>query len=639
MSTQTADAGTRPESHHFQAEVTELLRLMVHSVYSETEIFLRELISNASDALDRLRYDAIARPELLEKGGALAIRIRPDTEAGTLTIADTGIGMDHRELIDHLGTVARSGTRAFVERLAQGKEEGKEGAALIGQFGVGFYSAFMVADRIEVISRRAGADEVWVWQSSGEAGFEISPATKEQAEQVARGTEVILHLKADARKYLETYAIERIVKTYSDHILFPIELAGREGEPRQINAASAIWQRPKSELKPEDYNQAYKSITGAFNEPALVIHYKAEGRQSYAVLLFAPASQPFDLFDDGRKARVKLYVRRVYITDDAELLPSYLRFVRGVIDSEDMPLNISREMLQNNPLVEQIRKAVTTRVVTELGTLAEKEPDKFKQVWDAFGRVIKEGIYEDHERHAQLLGLARFTTTKGEEPRAIGQYVADLRPNQTEIYYLVGESVEQLRSNPKLEAARARGIEVLLLTDPVDALWTSMPQEHEGKPLKSLSQGEVDLSLVPLLEEAKPPQEDAGKAGEIDEATVIEAVKEALGERVSNVRASTRLTESPACLVAGAGFDRELSRLLARQNRSAAAKPILELNMGHPIVRAVGRAKADARQEEVADLSALLFEQAKILDGEVPEDPAAFASRLNRLVIRALAAG
>ncbi|HEY6995578.1 MAG TPA: molecular chaperone HtpG [Xanthobacteraceae bacterium] len=627
------------ERHEFQAEVRELLDLMVHSLYSHKDIFLRELISNASDACDRLRYDAIARPELLEKGGALAIRIRPDAEAATLTVSDTGIGMDRQELIDNLGTVARSGTRAFVDRLAQGKEEGKEGAALIGQFGVGFYSAFMVADRIEVISRRAGSDEVWVWQSSGESGFEITPATKEQAERVPRGTEVILHLKGDAKKYLETYAIQRIVKTYSDHILFPIELAGKEGEPSQINTASAIWQRPKSELTPEDYAQAYKSITGAFNEPALVIHYKAEGRQSYAVLLFAPSTQPFAAFDEGRKARVKLYVRRVYITDDAELLPSYLRFVRGVVDSEDMPLNISREMLQNNPLVEQIRKAVTSRVVAELAGLGEKEPDKLKQIWDAFGRIIKEGIYEDHERHGQLLALARFTTTKGEEPRTIGQYVADLRPNQTEIYYLVGESPEQLRSNPKLEAARARGIEVLLLTDPVDALWTSMPQEHEGKPLKSLSQGEVDLSLVPLLEAAAPPPEDAAKAGEIDEAALIEAVKNALGERVSNVRASSRLTESPACLVAGAGFDRELSRLLARQNRNAAAKPILELNMRHPIVRAVGRAKADARQEEVADLSALLFEQAKILDGEVPDDPAAFASRLNRLVIRALAAG
>jgi molecular chaperone HtpG len=637
----STEAQTVAETHPFQAEVTELLRLMVHAVYSETDIFLRELISNASDACDRLRYEAIAQPDLLANGGALAIRIKPDAEAGTLSIADSGIGMDRQELIDNLGTVARSGTRAFVNRLAQAKD----GAGLIGQFGVGFYSAFMVADRIEVISRRAGASEAWVWQSSGEAGFEITLATAEQAERMPRGTEIILHLKQDAKRYLESYDIQRIVKTYSDHILFPIELLGKEGAPQQINAASAIWQRPKSELKPEDYTQAYRTIAGAFDEPAMTLHYRAEGRQSYAVLLFAPSTKPFDLFDPGRKARVKLYVRRVYITDDAELLPSYLRFVRGVVDSEDMPLNISREMLQNNPLVEQIRKALTGRVIAELQNLAAKETNKeankeadvFAKVWEAFGRVLKEGIYEDHERRDALLALARFETTKGGEPRTLKQYVADLRPNQTEIYYLVGESAEQLRSNPKLEAVRARGIEVLLLTDPVDALWTSMPQDFEGKPLKSLSQGEIDFSLVPVLDQAASPQVEPKSDG-LDEAAVIAAVKDALGVRVSDVRVSLRLTDSPACLVAGAGFDRELSRLLARQSRNAGAKPVLELNMRHPIVQAVGRAKADVREDEVADLSALLFEQAKILDGEVPDDPAAFAMRLNRLVIRGLAA-
>ncbi len=628
----STDAQTVAETHPFQAEVSQLLHLMVHSVYSETDIFLRELISNASDACDKLRYEAIAQPDLLAAGGALTIRIRPDAEAGTLSIADSGIGMDRQELIDNLGTVARSGTRAFVERLAQAKD----GTGLIGKFGVGFYSAFMVADRIEVISRRAGSSETWVWQSSGEAGFEITPATAAQAERVPRGTEVILHLKQDAKRYLETYDIERIVKTYSDHIQFPIELVGKEGAPRQINAASAIWQRPKSELKPEDYTAAYRAIVGAFDEPAMTLHYKAEGRQSYAVLLFAPSTKPFDLFDPERKDRVKLYVRRVYITDDAGLLPSYLRFVRGVIDSEDMPLNISREMLQNNPHVEHIRKAVTGRVITELQNLADEEAEKFGKVWDAFGSVLKEGIYEDYERRGALLALARFATTKGGEPRTLKQYVADLRPNQTEIYYLVGESVEQVKSNPKLEAARARGIEVLILTDPVDALWTSMPQDYEGKALKSLSQGEVDFGLVPALDEAASPQAEP-KSEVVDEATVIAAVKGALGERVSDVRASQRLTDSPACLVAGAGFDRELSRLLSRQNRGAGPKPILELNMRHPIVKAVARAKNDARDDEVADLSALLFEQAKILDGEVPDDPAAFATRVNRLVMRGLA--
>ena len=405
---------TVAETHPFQAEVSQLLHLMVHAVYSETDIFLRELISNASDACDKLRYEAIAHPDLLAAGGELTIRIKPDAEAGTLSISDTGIGMDRQELIDNLGTVARSGTRAFVERLAQVKD----GVGLIGQFGVGFYSAFMVADRIEVISRRAGASEAWVWQSAGEAGFEIAPADATQAERVARGTEVVLHLKADAKHYLEPYDIERIIKTYSDHIQFPIELVGKEGAPRQINAASAIWQRPKSELKAEDYTAAYRAIAGAFDEPATTLHYKAEGRQSYAVLLFVPSIKPFDL-DPDRKDQVKLYVRRVFITDDAGLLPSYLRFVRGVIDSEDMPLNISREMLQNNPHVEHIRKAVTGRVITELQNLADKEAEPFAKVWEAFGRVLKEGIYDDHERRAALLALCCFATTKGGELRTL----------------------------------------------------------------------------------------------------------------------------------------------------------------------------------------------------------------------------
>src|SRR5215469_6437430 len=398
VSGMSAEAETAAQTHPFQAEVAELLRLMVHSVYSEADIFLRELISNASDACDKLRYEAIAKPELLADGRPLAIRIKPDSMAGTVTIEDTGIGMDRQELIDNLGTVARSGTRAFIERLT----EAKDGAGLIGQFGVGFYSAFMVADRIEVTSRRAGAAEAWLWTSSGGAGFEIATASEAQAARVPRGTEIVLHLKPDAKRYLEPYEIERVVHTYSDHILFPIELVGGDGEQKQINAASALWQRSKSELKAEDYTQAYRSITGMFDEPAMTLHYRAEGRQSYAVLLFAPSTQPFDLFDRNRKGHVKLYVRRIFITDDAELLPTYLRFVRGVVDSEDLPLNISREMLQNNPQVAQIRKALTGRVLSELESTATKDAPAYEKIWTAFGAVLKEGLYEDRERGSQL---------------------------------------------------------------------------------------------------------------------------------------------------------------------------------------------------------------------------------------------
>jgi molecular chaperone HtpG len=627
------EAETVAETHPFQAEVAELLRLMVHSVYSETDVFLRELISNASDACDRLRYEAIAKPDLLADDSALTIRIRPDAEAGTLTISDTGIGMDRQELIDNLGTVARSGTRAFISRLA----EAKDGAGLIGQFGVGFYAAFMAADRIEVTSRRAGSSEAWIWRSSGGAGFEVAPASDAQAARVRRGTEIVLHLKEDAKHYLEPDDIERVVKTYSDHILFPIELVGQDGTARQINAASALWQRAKSELGPEDYTKAYRTIAGAFDEPAMTLHYRAEGRLSYAVLLFVPSSPPFDLVDPARKGHVKLYVRRVYITDDAVLLPSWLRFVRGVVDSEDLPLNISREMLQNNPQVAQMRNALTGRVVSELESLAAKDAETFTRIWQTFGRVLKEGIYEDHERREALLALARFATTAG-ETRSLAQYVADLKPNQTEIDYLVGDSADRLKANPKLEAARARGIEVLLLTDPVDAFWTMMPLGFAGKPLKSLSQGEVDFALVPLLDQGESAEgRPEGKPGVVDDAAVIAAVKAALGERVSDVRASQRLTDSAACLVAGGhGPDRELERLLARQNRSPASKPILELNMRHPLVTALAQAEKDTRAPDVGDIAALLLEQAQILDGEVPDDPAAFTARLNRLVVRGL---
>ncbi|MGM4895251.1 molecular chaperone HtpG [Tardiphaga sp. 839_C3_N1_4] len=615
-----------PVSQPFQAEVAELLNLMVHSVYSETDIFLRELISNASDACDKLRYEAIANPQLIPEGQSPNITIIPDKSANTLSIVDTGIGMDRQELIDNLGTIARSGTKSFLSRLT----EAKDGSNLIGQFGVGFYAAFMVAEKIVVTSHRAGTHDAFTWTSAGGAGFEIAQVSDGMS--VPTGTSIVLHLKDDAKKYLETYEIERIVSAYSDNIQFPIMLKDGDAEPRQINSASALWQRSKSELKPEDYSAAYKSIAHAYDEPAMTLHYRAEGRYSYAVLLFAPSQKPFDLFEPNRKGHVKLYVRRVFITNDADLLPSYLRFIRGVIDAEDLPLNLSREMLQNNPQLTQIRKAVATRVIGELESLSEKDAETFAKIWDAFGPVIKEGIYEDFERREKLLALSRFTTTSGEK-RSLKDYVADLKPNQTEIYYLAGDSLDRLKSNPKLEAAKSRGIEVLLLTDAVDAFWSSAPLDFDGKPLKSLSQGEVNLDLIPRIDEDATKDEPKT---ETDEAATIAVIKDALGERVSDVKVSTRLTTSASCLVAGgAGPDRELERMLAMQNRGSVTKPILEINLRHPLVAKIAGADK-AAGGEASDIAFLLLEQAQILDGELPEDPAAFASRLNRLVLRGL---
>jgi len=620
--TETKDETSASKPQPFQAEVSRLLHLMVHSVYSEREIFLRELISNASDACDKLRYEAIANPALLAPETKLAIRITPDKERGTLTIADSGIGMDRQELIDNLGTIARSGTRAFLDKL----KDSAQGTSLIGQFGVGFYSAFMVAEHIDVVSRKAGSSETWMWSSDGESGFSVTPAPAEKAPILTSGTTVVLRLKSDAHDYLEPHAIERIVRTYSDHILFPVELVAEKGETRQVNTGSALWQRSKSEVKPEDYRQAYQTIAGAFDEPALTIHYRAEGRQAYAVLLFVPKEKPFDLYDVNRKGRVKLYVRRVYITDDADLLPPYLRFVKGVIDSEDVPLNISREMLQNNPLVAQIRKAVTGRVLGELETLAEKDAPTYEAIWEAFGAPFKEGLYEDFERREQLMKLARFRSTAADGWRSLKDYVGAMKPNQTAIYYLAGDSLERLRASPQLEAAAARGLEVLLLADPIDHFWTTTAQGFDGKPLKSLTQGDVDLSLIPLLDTEKksePPKEEA--------KGLLEAIKTALGDRVSDVRASQRLVTSAVCLVApGQGPDRGLDKILSRQDRGVGVKPVLEVNLAHPLLKATAGKPAS----ETADIAQLLLDQAHILEGGTPADPARFAEVMNRLVLK-----
>ena len=637
MSTESdAHKAGETATHTFQAEVSRLLHLMVHSVYTDKEIFLRELISNASDACDKLRYEAIAKPELLGGETRLAITISADKANRTLTIADNGVGMSEAELIDNLGTIARSGTRAFLDKLASDKDNS---TGLIGQFGVGFYSAFMVADRIEVVSRHAGETTAHLWSSDGANGFTIGAAPDDRAALVPRGTAVTLQLKADADSFLDEHTIERIVRTYSDHILFPVELANPEAKEdsdklRQINSASALWQRAKSEVKPEEYKEVYNTVAGQFDEPALTLHYRAEGRQSYAVLLFVPSSRPFDLFDAERKGRVKLYVRRVFITEDANLLPGYLRFVRGVVDSEDVPLNISREMLQNNPLVGLIRKAVTGRVISELETVAEKEPETFAKIWDTFGTVIKEGIYEDFERRDQLLKLSRFRTTANNGWRSLADYVAAMRPGQTEIYYLNGDNLDRLKASPQLEAAAARGVEVLLFADPVDSFWSSLSLAFDGKKLRSLSQGEVDLSAVALLD-ADQALEDGS-----DLAALLADIKTTLGGAISDVRVSKRLVSSAVCLVApGAGPDLALDRLLQKRQDGAGLKPVLEINAGHALVKAAGASFAAGRKDEVADLANLLLDQAKLLDGELPTEPAKFAERLNRFIVRGLGQG
>ncbi|MEO9168361.1 MAG: molecular chaperone HtpG [Aestuariivirga sp.] len=611
---------SKPQPQEFQAEVGKLLHLMVHSVYSDRDVFLRELISNASDALDKLRYEAIAKPQLLEQDAGLAITITADKKAKTLTIADSGIGMSAKELTENLGTIAKSGTQKFAEKV-------KDAPQLIGQFGVGFYAAFMVASEIEVFSRKAGAKVCNVWRSKGEGTF-----TVEEADAGLRGTRIVLHMRDDALDYLEGWKIEEVVKTYSDHITHPIMLAGEDAESaKQINSASAIWMQPKSKVTAEQHKEFFGQLSHTSDAPALTIHYRAEGKQEYNVLLYVPAERPFDLYDPERKGRQKLYVKRVFIADDAALLPPYLRFVRGVVDSSDMPLNLSREMLQNNPDVSAIRKAVTNRVLQELKKLGESDANTFAKIWEAFGPVIKEGLYEDWERRDALFEVARFKSTK-RDSITLKEYIADLKENQTAIYYLTGEDAAKAAASPQLEGYKSRDIEVLLLTDPVDSFWVRTAMGFEGKPFKSVSQGAGDLDTIKPANEKKEEAKDTPET-----VALVAAFKQALGTRVSDVRASKRLTDSACCIVNDGQMDRTLEKLLSRQKDSGVAisAPVLEINPSHGLITALAVALKTKGPSAVEDAAYLLLDQATMLEGEVVADPSAFAKRLDAMMAKA----
>ncbi|MBS7533333.1 molecular chaperone HtpG [Ancylobacter sonchi] len=619
------------ENRPFEADVSRLLHMMVHSVYSDRDVFLRELVSNAADACEKLRYEAITSPELLGGDAELGITISADPEAATLTIADNGIGMSRDEMIEALGTIARSGTRNFVDRIAQA--EGKEGAQLIGQFGVGFYSAFMVASQVEVISRRAGSDEAWQWASDGKGEFSVSPVALEDAP--ARGTSVVLHLTEEAKSYAERWTLERIVKEQSGHVPVPISFVEKPGEEAtSLSDGAALWTRSKSEITSQEYTDFYRSVAGQYDEPALTVHFRAEGRHEYTALAFVPGARPFDLFDADRKGRIKLYVKRVFITDDAELLPRYLRVVRGVVDSADLPLNVSREMIQDSPLLGAIKKGVTNRVISELSKLAESDAEAFGKVWENFGAVMKEGLYEDFERREQLLNLARFkTTASGEGTRSLKDYAAGLKENQTAIYYIAGDDAARIANSPHLEGFRARGIEVLLLADPVDAFWVASGIDYEGKPFKSITQGAADLGLIPLLNAEAAPSSEAGE----EVVALIAAMKDVLGDEVADVRASDRLTDSAVCLVASeSGPDRQYERFLAASGRlGSAAKPILEINPKHAMIVGLAGHSDDASR---ADVAHLLLDTARVLDGDRPGDAKAFSERMTRLVTRSFGA-
>ncbi|WP_010214532.1 molecular chaperone HtpG [Sphingomonas sp. PAMC 26621] len=632
MTTTTAPEPTTPQTHAFEADVAKLLHMMVHSVYSDKSVFLRELVSNAADACEKLRYEGIANPALLGDDGNPRITVTLDPEAHTLTIEDNGIGMSAAEMTDALGTIARSGTKSFMDTLAAA--QGSDDPQLIGQFGVGFYSAFMVASKVDVVSHRAGTGEASLWSSDGLGSYTIAPVDLAQAP--ARGTRVTLHLLEDAQDYAQRYTVEQTIKAQSGHVPVPIFLREKpDAEAVELTDGAALWTKPKSAISAADYTDFYRSVSGQFDEPALTLHYRAEGRHEYSVLAFVPSSKPFDLFDPDRAGRIKLYVNRVFITDEAELLPRYLRFVRGLVDSSDVPLNMSREMIQQSPVLAAIKKGVTAKVLSELEKRASSDSEAYLRIWDTFGPVLKEGLYEDFERRTALLDLARFHTTSSDSGwRSLVDYSADLKENQTAIYYVTGTDLDRIATAPQLEGFRARGVEVLLLSDPIDNFWVTAGVDYQGKPFRSVTQGSADLALIPLLEGTTPPSTEA--SGEVTDFLAF--VKTTLADAVSDVRASDRLTDSAVCLVATeSGMDRQLERMLASAGQAPPkAKPVLEINPQHAlIVKLAALGAGDTTLRE--DAAHLLFDEAQIADGEQPVDPRAFAARLARVLTRAVA--
>jgi molecular chaperone HtpG len=611
----------------FQAEVKQLLKLMIHSLYSHKEIFLRELISNASDACDKLRFESLAKPELLEGGAELAITIDADADAHTITVTDNGIGMTRDEAIEHLGTIAKSGTADFLSRLTGDQ---KKDAQLIGQFGVGFYSSFIVADRVDVYSRKAGeAPSAGVhWSSKGDGEF-----TVETLDMPARGTKIVLHLKEGEHDFADDYRVRSLVHKYSDHIAFPVRMrkSEKDAEYETVNHAQALWTRPRTEVKDEEYKEFYRHVTHDFSDPLSWSHGKVEGKKEYTSLLYIPSRAPFDLWHREGARGLKLYVRRVFIMDDAEqFLPLYLRFVKGVVDSADLPLNISREMLQQDASIDSMRTGLTRRVLDMLAKLAKDEPEKYASFWKEFGAVLKEGPAEDHANKERVAKLLRFSSThanKEEQDVSLDDYISRMKPGQSAIFYVIADSFAAAKSSPHLEVLRKKGIEVLLLSDRVDDWLTDHLREHEGKPLRNVARGELDLGEV-QTEEEKQQQESLSK----EHSSLVERLKKSLGDNVSDVRTTVRLADSPACLVLGEhDLGAQMRRILeAAGQKAPATKPVLEINPTHPLLQ---RIASTTDESSFNDLSMLVFEQATLAEGSQLPDPAAFVQRLNRLLL------
>ena len=617
---------TQPTTISFQAEVAKVLDIVIHSLYSNNEIFLRELISNASDACDKLRYALLTHPELAKETGAFKIILEPKAKEKTLTITDNGIGMNKDDLINHLGTIARSGSAEFVKSLTGDKQKDM---ALIGQFGVGFYSAFMVADKVIVRTKKAGDTEGWLWESNGAGTYTISPDEKAKS-----GTAITLYLKEDAKDYLEPIRLRHLVRQYSDHISIPIEL--KNGELQEtINSSSALWQRSKTDITPQQYKDFYHSVSHAFDEPWMTLHYKAEGAIDYTALMFCPTKPPFNLFQPDRKSGLQLYVNRVFISDDVpELMPHFLRFMTGVIDTSDLPLNVSREMLQKTPVLGKIQRGIVRRIINELKKRAEDIAD-YNKFWEAFGIVFKEGLYEPSDNREDIADLCRFYSTNSEELTTFADYVSRMKDGQQHIYYLTGTDLATLRINPQLEGFAARDIEVLLLTDPIDEFWVQTYTEYKGKKIVSVMHTAEDLDKI------KPVHKETEKALKKSESDkLIAKMKEILAESVSDIRTTDRLTKSPIALITPAGqMSMNLERLMRAhgQQINFASERILEINPRHPLIHKLADLLDNADMaEHLNDSIWVLYDQTLVAEGESVKDPAKFAERLSRLLMRGL---
>ncbi|GFZ88414.1 chaperone protein HtpG [Rickettsiales bacterium] len=623
------------ERHSFNAEVSKVLHLVIHSLYTNKDIFLRELISNASDALDKLNYLSISKPDLLAEDPDLKIKITAEKDKNKLIIQDSGIGMSREELQENLGTVARSGTQRFLQVLDKDAQKKMD---LIGQFGVGFYSVFMVANRVIVESRKADSDENgWIWTSDGVSDFVLEPAE----ERLPRGTKITIFLRPEEGGYADRFKIEHIVQSYSNHIQFPIEYTNEKGEVEQLNSAAAIWTKPKGEITDKEHQDFFRSVAHVGGEPWMIMHNKSEGMLSYTTLLYIPSIRPFDLFHPDRKCATKLYVKRVFITEDnVQVVPQYLRFLRGIVDSEDLPLNISRETLQHSTILTRIRESITKRTLEGLVKRAEKDPEDYKKFWNNFGAVLREGLCEgmNTESREKLMGVCRFNSTvAGEDLVSLDQYIAGMQKNQKAIYYLIGDSLDLVKKSPQLEGFISRNIEVILLCDAVDNFWTNVVNEYKNVPLKSVTASDIDFDEIGGQENSDEKETGAEKPKENEVKDFIGYIKEILGEKVSEVRVSKKLKDSPACLaVKEGGMDIRMERFLMEQRQlNRLSAKIFEINLSHPIwLKLLAKHKEAGESEEIVACAKLLFSQACIIEGENVPDVYEFARYMSDVLLK-----